>query len=134
VRASLALERFTLKATVDGVTHTLPATAVLLANFGAVLQGLFTLGPAIFPYDGMLDLCVFSPADVRDAVRIGWRIMRRDFAPDPAMHFFKGRSFQLETDPPRPMQADGELLGNTPLSATVVPLAACVLVSASARG
>ncbi|MEO7962698.1 MAG: diacylglycerol kinase family protein [Gemmatimonadaceae bacterium] len=134
IRASLALEQFTLRATIDGVIHVLPATAVLLANFGAVLQGLFTLGPAISPYDGMLDLCVFSPADVRDAVSVGWRIMRKDFAPHPSMHFFKGRTFHLETEPSRPMQADGELLGTTPLGASIAPLAACVLTAAPTRG
>ena len=134
VQASLALERFTLRATVDGVTHVFPATGVLLANFGAVLQGLFTLGPAISPDDGLLDLCVFSPRDVRDAVRIGWRIVRKDFAPDPAMHFLKGRTFHLETEPVRPMQGDGELLGSTPLSAAVAPGAAIVLMPRAPRG
>ena len=132
VQASLAPQRFTLRATVDGVPHTFEAAAALVANFGAVLRGLLTLGPAISPDDGMLDLCVFSPADASDAVRLGWRIVRRDFAPDPAMHFLKGRTFHLETDPPRAAQADGELIGTTPLGVTLVPRAARLLAPAHA--
>lgn len=132
VQASLAPQSFALRATVDGVLHTFSAAAVLVANFGSVLRGVLTLGPAISPDDGMLDLCVFSPADASDAVRLGWRIVRRDFAPDPAMHFLKGRTFRLETDPPRAAQADGELIGLSPLGVTVAPRAARLLAPSHA--
>ena len=130
VQAALAMESFTLRATVDGAVHTFRATAALVANFGAVLRGVITLGPAISPDDGMLDLCVFTPADAGEAVRIGWRIVRKDFAPDPAMHFLKGRTFLLETDPPRATQADGELIGITPLGVSLAPRAARLLAPA----
>lgn len=127
-RASLAIDTFTLEATVDGVRHRHRATAAMVVNFGSMLNGLIHLGPEIAPNDGLLDLCVFSPANVRDALRLGWRIVRNDFSPDAAMHFVKGRHIRLETDPPRPSQADGELLGNTPLDIEVRPLAARLLV------
>ncbi|MEO6446896.1 MAG: diacylglycerol kinase family protein, partial [Gemmatimonadaceae bacterium] len=130
-RATLALDRFILHAMVDGVSHRLTATTALVANFGAVLHGALHLGPSILENDGMLDLCVFSPASVRDALRLGWRIARRDFATDPAMHFFRGRHIHLETEPPRGVQADGDYLGVGTLDATVLPGAARLLVPSS---
>jgi len=132
-RASLGLESFRVDATVDGERHTFDATAALVANFGTVLGGLIHLGPAIVPDDGLLDLCVFAPRSVRGAVRLGWRILRHDFGGAPDMHFLRGREIRLETTPVRMAQADGELLGPTPLSCRVLPHAARVLVPRTVR-
>jgi diacylglycerol kinase family enzyme len=40
-----------------------------------------------------------------------------------------GREFRIECDPPQLYQADGELLGTTPYSVRVEPLAARLLVA-----
>lgn len=133
-RAALALESFTLRATVDGVSHTFEATTVMVANFGAVLGGLIHLGPDIREDDGLLDLCVFSPANVGTALRLGWRMLRHDFGTDPAMHFLRGRTLHLETDPPRVTQADGDLLPWSHLRVTVAPGAARLLAPGRALG
>ncbi len=132
-RAALTLEAFALRATVDGVPHDFRATAALVANFGSVLGGLIRLGPAVRENDGMLDLCVFSPASVGDALRLGWRLLRHDFGADPSMHFLRGRTFHLETTPRRVTQADGELLPGASLHVTVVPRAARLLVPVGSR-
>lgn len=132
-RAALRMDEFALRATVDGVTHEFRATAALVANFGTVLGGLIHLGPDIRENDGVLDLCVFSPTGVPDALRLGWRLVRHDFRPDGSMHFLKGRTMHLETAPRRVAQADGELLAPPTLQVTVAPLAARVLVPSISR-
>lgn len=133
VRATLALERFTLDVTVDGESHRYRATSAMVANFGSVLGGMIRLGPGIQENDGMLDLCVFSPASARDAFRVGWRLLRHDFRSDPAMHFHRGRTLLLRTEPARAVQADGELLAGSTLDVTVAPLAARMLVPLAQR-
>ena len=127
-RAALRHESFRVRVTVDGETVEREATTVIVANFGAVLNDLMMLGPGIRQDDGMLDLCVFSPNTVWDAVRIAWKLLRKDFRSDPCMLYRAGRQFLIETLPPRVAQADGELLGPTPLEVTVEPLAAQLLV------
>lgn len=127
-RAALRHERFTVAATVDGVTHTRQATMVLVANFGAVFRDLITLGPGIRQDDGLLDLCVFSPKGMWDSIRIMWRLLRKDFRTDPCMLYTAGERLRIETDPPRAVQADGDLVGMTPFDVVVEPLAAHVLV------
>ena len=126
--AALRQERFSVVATVDGVRHQRRATMVMVANFGAVFRDLITLGPGIRQDDGMLDLCVFSPTGLRDSIRVTWRLLRKDFRTDPCMLYTAGRSLRIETDPPRPVQADGDLVGMTPFDVVVEPLAAHVLV------
>ena len=127
-RAALQHERFLVMATVDGVEHRREATMVMVANFGAVFRDLITLGPGIRQDDGMLDLCVFSPRGLRDSFRITWRLLRKDFRTDPCMLYTAGRRLRIATEPPRPVQADGDLVGMTPIDVAVEPLAAHVLV------
>lgn len=124
----LRRETFRVRCTVDGDTVELEAAAVMLANFGAVLDDLITLGPGIRQDDGLLDVCIFSPRTVRDAVRLTWRLWRRDFRDDPSAVWLRGRHIRIETTPPRAVQADGELLGETPFEVAVEPLAATLLV------
>ena len=101
---------------------------VMVANFGAVFRDLITLGPGIRQDDGLLDLCVFSPRGLRDSVRITWRLLRKDFRTDPCMLYTAGKRIRIETDPARPVQADGDLVGMPPFDVVVEPLAAHVLV------
>lgn len=124
----LRRDTFRVRATVDGRLHECEASSVMVANFGTVLDRLITLGPDIREDDGLLDLCIFSPANGWQAVSIIWRMRRRDFRPTSYLRWVQGREFRIETDPPRVAQADGELLGVGPLEVTVEPLAARLLV------
>jgi len=128
LRAVIRRQFFHARLTVDGVVHERRAAAVMIANFGAVLGDRITLGPDIRVDDGFLDGCIFSPRTLRDALRIAWRLLRRDFRSDPCMLYCRGRALRVETTPPLTAQADGELLGKTPFSVVVEPLAARLLV------
>jgi YegS/Rv2252/BmrU family lipid kinase len=130
VRAVWRREFFTVRVHVDGETHERTAVAVMIANFGAVLGKRITLGPGIRTDDGLLDACVFSPRTIGDALRVMWRLIRGDFRTDPCMLYARGRSIRVETTPPLPWQADGELMGTTPFSVAVEPLALRLLVPA----
>ena len=127
-RAVISREEFVVRATVDGTTHERVASAVMVSNFGTVLNQLITLGPDICQDDGFLDVCIFSPSSFRDAVRVMWRLLRKDFRSDPCMLYAKGAHIRIETDPARMAQADGELLGTEPLEIEVEPRAARLLM------
>lgn len=127
-RAFVMLEKFTVKLTVDGVLVERRASAVLVANFGAVMDDLISFGDGIRRDDGVLNACIYSPGNRIDAMRILWRMARKNFGDDPCIHYVEGSTFVVETDPPRLGQADGELIGDSPFEVTVEPLAARVLV------
>lgn len=127
-KAVLRNQKFSLRLTVDGTVYERTASAVLVANFGAVLNELVAFGDGIVHDDGLLDACVFSPDTLWDALRILWRMIRKDFSADPCLFYKSGREFRIETIPPMIAQADGELLPDTPVSVSVDPLAGCLLI------
>ncbi|HEU4721182.1 MAG TPA: diacylglycerol kinase family protein [Gemmatimonadaceae bacterium] len=128
LRSVLRRQFFLARIEVDGEVVERRAAAVLFANFGAILENRIAFGPEIAVDDGVLDCCVFSPSNLRDAMRIMWRVTRRDFRPDPSILYRKGTRFRIETDPVLPVQADGELLGPTPADIGVEPLALQLLI------
>jgi len=127
-KAVLRNQKFDLRLTVDGEVFNRTASAILVANFGAVLNNLVAFGDGIVHDDGLLNACVFSPTNLWDALRILWRMLRKDFRPDPGLFYKSGRDFRIETTPVMPAQADGELLSGTPLTVSVDPLAGCLLI------
>lgn len=128
LRAVVLRRFFTVRVTVDGEVVERRAAAVLFANFGAILENRISFGPGIACDDGVLDCCIFSPRGLGDAIRIMWRVTRRDFRPDPAILYRKGSRFTVQTDPVLTLQADGELVGPTPAEIAVEPLAVSLLV------
>jgi YegS/Rv2252/BmrU family lipid kinase len=127
LRAGLRMERFTARLTIDGVTTEVETSSVLVANFGLVLGDLVCFGEEIGHRDGLLHVCVYSPRSILDAVRIFWRMVRGGVSEDRCVRVMPGRHIRVETDPPRPMQADGELLGLTPVDIRVEPNAVRLL-------
>jgi diacylglycerol kinase (ATP) len=131
-RAALAAvirrDFFRVHLTVDGVVYDRQAAAAMVANFGAILHDRITFGPGIQSDDGLLDACVYSPRSLGDALRIMWRLLRKDFRSDDCILYRSGRYIRLDTDPRQQVQADGELVGVTPFEVEVVPLAALFLV------
>jgi diacylglycerol kinase (ATP) len=119
---------FRVHLTVDGAVYDRQAAAAMVANFGAILHERITFGPGIQSDDGVLDACVYSPRSLRDAVRIMWRLLRSDFRSDDCILYRSGRHIRIDTDPRHQIQADGELVGETPLDVVVQPLAADFLV------
>jgi diacylglycerol kinase family enzyme len=93
-----------------------------------VLSDRITFGPGIRFDDGVLDACLYSPKNLPDALRIMWRLLRKNFASDATMLYRSGRHIRIETDPPHVSQADGELLGMTPIEIQVAPRAVRLLV------
>jgi diacylglycerol kinase (ATP) len=128
LRAVFRHEFFDTRVTVDGVVYERRAAAVMIANFGAVLGNRITLGPGIRIDDGLLDACLFSPRTLRDAIRIMWRMVRKDFRSDACILYCSGSRLRVETEPPLPWQADGELMGMTPFDVVVEPRAVRLLV------
>jgi YegS/Rv2252/BmrU family lipid kinase len=129
-RAVFSTEPFHVRAEVDGEVLETESISVFVANFGAVLGNLLLLGPGITHDDGQLDLCVFSPTGAIGALNVAWRLLRKDFSADPAMLYRRGREIRIECTPPQVYQADGEVLGTTPLVARADPMAARLLVRA----
>ena len=127
VRAGLRMQRFRARVTVDGIAHDVDASSVLIANFGTVLGGMICFGEDIGHQDGVLDVCIYSPRSFPDLVRILWRMLFGGISADRCVRTIRGERVRIETEPPMAVQADGELLGLTPVEVRVQPSAIRVL-------
>lgn len=115
--------------------------ACAVANAGSVGIGHLTLSPRIGINDGKLDLIFLRRADVEgifELVRLmmGKEPGRKDELPEvpggiDASHLinhWQVRKVRIETDPVLDIQADGNLLGQTPQTVEVMPGALTVVV------
>lgn len=131
--AAFRHDRFRVRIVTEQGVFEHDTSLTLIANFGSVLYGHLALGPGITPDDGRLDVCVYAPRSGWDALHLVWRILRRDYRADGRMYFVPVREVVIECDPPRILQADGEIIGMSPVRISVDPGAAALLVPASAE-
>lgn len=114
---------------VDGRTTHHRASQVLLANCGTLGQPPFRWGPDIAPDDGRIDVCIARARTFVDYVRLGWLVVRGRQRDSPNVHYLVAeRSVSIRTRKPFPVQADGEIIGETPVGVRVVQGAVRVVV------
>lgn len=113
-------QRFTL--VVDGKRMRPRAWQVLIANAGTLGVPPFRWGPDIFPTDGELDLCVFNVRKFTDYPRLIWQLLTGRYKSGSNITYFRiQKHVVVTTDKPLPVQADGEIIGETPIQISVVP-------------
>lgn len=120
-RSVLRRRMFDVVAEVDGRVVKARVVLAMVANSGALFGGRLLVGPNIQPDDGWLDLCLFTPATLRQVLGVTWRAIRRDFREHPHMQFVRGRRIRLVSEPETDVQADGDVTCRTPIEVTVMP-------------
>ncbi len=119
--------RFTV--TVDGRVTCLRATEVTVANCDFIGDIPWPWAPEILPDDGKLDVCLVLVPTVGESIRSGLRAMRHRRKPLPNVRWLRARrSVRIEANRTLPVQADGDLIGETPIELTVLPGAVRVIV------
>ena len=115
----------------DGEEREFHAADIMLAN-AATLTRPFRWGAHIQPDDGRIDICIMRAQSVFDIFGVAWDIIvpgrtrrHRNLIYWPAYH-----SIKVFADRAMPVQGDGELLGETPIEATVMAGAVKVMVPA----
>jgi diacylglycerol kinase (ATP) len=120
-------QRFWLQ--VDGRRIASRASEVMVANAGILGLEPFHLDPAICLDDGYLDVCVVAARNLAEIQRFIFDIITRRGRFNPQFSCFKSQEkITIETGRPLPVQADGEVIGMTPVSMEIVPGAAQIIV------
>ena len=95
------------------------ASEVLVANVGTLGQPPFRWGPDIKPDDSELTVCILRARSAFDYARLGWHVVRGAQGRDPSTRYFKARRrvgiAMKRARAPLPVQADGEIIGETPV-------------------
>jgi YegS/Rv2252/BmrU family lipid kinase len=105
------------------------ASQVLVANGGVLGAAPFRWGDHIRPDDGRIDICIISARSGVDYARLAWHALLGRQRQDRSVRFLTAeRTIVVSTDRPLPIQADGEIIGDTPLQIRVVPSALHIVV------
>jgi diacylglycerol kinase family enzyme len=112
----------------DGQIYETQGFTCLVDNAGNI--GFAGLGlKSILVDDGLLDVIIVRDKRIRSWIAVGAGLGGAKINPDYIQHW-QAREITIEADPPQPIQLDGELAGETPVSIQVVPGLVRVLTSA----
>lgn len=132
VRSTLAaLPRLTPvphRITVDREVLLLDATAAVVANCGWVANVGIRLGPGIRHDDGWLDLVAMRAGGVLESAALLWELYLGRSNGGGRVTRARGRTITIESETARPVQMDGDVVGHTPYTVTVLPSGIDVLV------
>jgi diacylglycerol kinase (ATP) len=105
--------------TTDGLTHRLDAVAVVVAN-APTYGGGMKIAPDADPRDGVLDVTMIGDVSRATLVRVLPSVYSGRHVQHPAVTTGRGRTIHLDA-PHAVVCADGEPLGQVPVSLDVVP-------------
>lgn len=105
---------------------------VLVSNSRRYAGGLLTLSDEAYLDDGLLEIWLFGGKGLSSISRHGFRALRGQHLKEPDTILLRGRQVSIHTDPPMPVQMDGDPAAATPLECIVKPGALRLLVPESA--
>lgn len=115
----------------DGRRYRGRAAEIFVANYGMVGLNMLEASLSIKPDDGKVDVLIMRARTLFDLPGLFWQmfIQRKRRTPK-YRQLSAAESLYIRTDPPAPVQADGELIGQTPTTVKVLPRSVKVIVPA----
>jgi diacylglycerol kinase (ATP) len=111
------------KLTIDGEVLETDARMVLIANGSFVVNPRFEVGKDIRIDDGYLDVLVFRPPTTFASLSLAVWIALGKSHRSRYVYQTKAKSISVESDPPAPVEFDGDYVGVTPFEVTIMPRA-----------
>jgi diacylglycerol kinase family enzyme len=111
-------------------THTVESPLILVANGGGLMSPRFQIYPDIRSHDGLLDVLIFTPRSDVAILRTLGRAATRSLHRSPYVVRLRARQVELDADPPQPVQIDGDVALQTPVSFRIRDSALRVVVPA----
>jgi diacylglycerol kinase family enzyme len=124
---------FTLKdhyfvVTVDGKTLKYRAAEIAIFNCGIIAKSLYPQGPDILIDDGHLNVWVLNAKTIQDYPWYLFQMITRRPAKHLSHFVTAEKTISIKSDVPVPVQADGDIIGMTPVEIEVLPGAIEVIV------
>jgi YegS/Rv2252/BmrU family lipid kinase len=128
VRLAAAIVPSDIELEVDGTVHRMRAAAVLVANCRYLIPGLLPLHKRVRPDDGILDVGIFAAVSFLDVAGQTLALALRRADRHRGIRFLRGTHIRVNAAPPMPVEGDGDLAGDTPLTVDLLPGALNVFV------
>jgi diacylglycerol kinase family enzyme len=120
LKALRSTKKARYRLTLDGKTLEIEGLSCLVDNAGNVGVSGFEMIPGISVSDGMLDVILVESPTFSSFLE-GHKRSVKTAAPPRSYRHWQAREIEIETDPPQLIQADGEIVGETPVSIRVLP-------------
>lgn len=126
LKSALAMNPARFVVTADEQKIEISAVSVMIANVGALFTKYI---PVRFPLtptplgswnDGMFDVLILAPRKFPDWASVLWSAALNKFGGNNRLIHLQARTVTIEADQPVPTQIDGDPVGTTPLTATVI--------------
>jgi diacylglycerol kinase family enzyme len=112
---------FEARVVVDGREVRARSPLVLVANGRSVLHPTLRIASSISKSDGVFDVFIVTATGPVEKTRVLWRFMTRHLDLSPYVMRLRGHHVELATDPPLPVQFDGDVDGTTPVTLDIIP-------------
>lgn len=113
----------------DGKEFECDGLACMVANAASLGFSGLDLADNISINDGLLDVFIIRKIDLEELFSMAARVLGSPDTPNSLLHWQVSR-VQIRSDPPQPIEADGDLIGEAQASIEVLPLALNVIVPA----
>jgi YegS/Rv2252/BmrU family lipid kinase len=111
----------------DGEAYDAEGLGCVIANAGNIGVPGISLSPDIAVDDGFLDVIIIRKADLPSLVSVAASILGGSENTEKLIHW-KAKYISVFADPPQTVQADGEIIGSTPILAKLIPSAVNLIV------
>lgn len=115
----------------ETATFELTSPMVLVANGAGIIRPSLYVFPGISSTDGWLDLIAVTATDAPAIAGVLARFASRSMDRSPHILHARARTIRIESEPPMPVQVDGDVVGPTPVDIEILPSRARLLVSPS---
>ena len=106
--------------TVDGKEHKFKNSAMMISN-SMYTGGKMKVSPMAVTDDGEVEVIVFNEVNRREVIDIFSNVFKGDHINHKKVKILKGSRIEIDSNPQLLLEADGELLGETPLKLRVLP-------------
>ncbi len=130
VKRSSIFQRHRYILTLDGQPRSIRAAEVMISNNTLLEKPPFLFGPPETLNDGQLEIYLVTARTLGDYVRLVWGLFRRPGKSTPKLSHL-GATHSVRIDAHRRshlVQADGEVIGRTPVEVQLVPKAIHVIM------
>ena len=109
-------------------THEFEGNTILLSNIGKIGDLNLKVTPDTSAHDGRFDVTVISSRSLWDLIAVVFRMLTWRHRPTSRLHHFQASKVTIATEPPVAVQIDGENLGETPMTAEIIPAGVQLIV------
>ena len=121
IKHASAVQPVRMDLELDGKVKHLRAHTVMAVNIGTISNVGFSFAPDVDPHDGKLNVEIMSTRSLLASLFVVLKILTKRYHGFADLKHEKASRIRVTSDPPFPVEIDGDHVGMTPFTAEVIP-------------